>query len=80
MDPESFAYALAEHIADEQAPEDPDSYLVRVVWEVFELHPAVRERVLGDAIADLVEELHRQGDKDAARAVGEAERRIKERS
>lgn len=78
-DPGDFAYALAEHLADGLG-DQADQYLVEAVQELLHLNPGVREQVLGAAISDVREELHRQGDADAARAVEEAEQRIAERS
>ena len=72
----TFAYQLFEHLADVCGEANADLYASRVVAELFELSPIVREHVSDLILADLVEELHRRGPagKDAARLVGAVQR------
>lgn len=74
--PDTFAYQLLEHVGHVHGDENADLYLARVVAELFELSPIVREHVSDLIIADLSEELHRHGQagKDAARVVGVVQR------
>jgi len=76
VDHGTFAYQLFEHLADVHGDAEADLYLARVVAELFELSPIVREHVSDLILADLTEELHRQGQpgRDAARMVGEVQR------
>ena len=57
MDPEMFAYSLIRHLLDEHGEDEAEPYLVRVVEEVVELEPAVRQRLSDLLIAELKEEL-----------------------
>ena len=75
VDPETFGYQLFEHIGDLHGDENADLYLARVVAELFELSPILREHVSDLIIADLTEELHRRGQPDAAKAVLEVQTR-----
>jgi hypothetical protein len=76
MDPGTFAYQLLEHLADVHGDAEADLYLARVVAELFELSPIVREHVSDLILADLTEALHRHGQpgRDAARVVGVVQR------
>ncbi|MDP9477978.1 MAG: hypothetical protein M3R38_20235 [Actinomycetota bacterium] len=55
MDPETFAYTLTEHLADEHGG-DAEEYLFRVVAEVFELEPSIRQRFTSSVLEDFTEE------------------------
>ena len=74
--PDTFAYQLFEHLAVVHGDAEADLYLARVVAELFELSPIVREHVSDLILADLTEELHRHGQpgRDAFRLVGEVQR------
>ena len=74
--PGTFANQLFEHLADVHGDAEADLYLARVVAELFELSPIVREHVNDLILADLTEELHRRGQpgRDASRLVGEVQR------
>ena len=76
VDPGTYAYQLFEHLADVHGDAEADLYLARVVAELFELSPIVREHVNDLILADLTEELHRHGQPglDASRLVGEVQR------
>ncbi len=76
VDPDTFAYQLFEHLADVHGDAEADLYLARVVAELFELSPIVREHVSDLILADLTEELYRHGraGKDAARMAGVVQR------
>ena len=76
VDPRTFAYQLFEHLADVHGDAEADLYLARVVAELFELSPIVREHISDLILADLTEELHRHGraGKDAARMAGVVQR------
>ena len=72
----AFAYQLFEHLAGVHGEADAVLYASRVVAELFELSPIVREHVSDLVLADLTEELHRYGapGRDAARMVAEVQR------
>ncbi len=74
MDPGTFAYQLFEHLAVVHGEADADLHASKVVAELFEISPKVREHV-SDLV--LAEELHRHGQpgRDAARMVAEVQRR-----
>ena len=76
VDPGTFANQLFEHLADVHGDAEADLYLARVVAELFELSPIVREHISDLILADLTEELHRHGraGKDAARMAGVVQR------
>ena len=76
VDPGTFAYQLFEHLADVHGDAEADLYLARVIADLFELSPIVREHVSDLILADLTEELHRHGQpgRDASRLVGEVQR------
>ena len=76
QDAGTFAYSLFEHVADVHGDADADLYVSKVVAELFELSPIVREHVSDLILADLTEELHRRGQpgRDAARMVGVVQR------
>jgi hypothetical protein len=76
VDPGTFAYQLFEHLADVHGDAEADLYLARVVAELFELSPIVREHVSDLILADLTGGLHRHGraGKDAARMAGVVQR------
>lgn len=75
MDPGTFACQLLEHVADVHGDADADLYASRVVAELFELSPIVREHVSDLILTDLTEELHRRGQpgRDAARMVSQVQ-------
>ena len=74
--PGTFAYQLFEYLADVHGDAEADLYLARVVAELFELSPIVREHISDLILADLTEELHRHGraGKDAAKMAGVVQR------
>ncbi len=76
VDPETFALQLAEHVADLHGDDRVDLYLARVVAELFETSPGLREHISDLLLTDLTEELCRRGDagREAARAVAEVQR------
>ena len=76
VDPGTFANQLFEHLADVHGDAEADLYLARVIADLFELSPIVREHVSDLILADLTEELHRHGQpgRDASRLVGEVQR------
>ena len=53
--PDTFAYQLFEHLADVHGDAEADLYLARVVAELFELSPIVREHISDLILADLTE-------------------------
>ncbi|PLS84077.1 MAG: hypothetical protein CYG60_19845 [Actinobacteria bacterium] len=55
VDPEMFAYTLTEHLADEHG-DDSEEYLFRVLAEVFELEPGIRQRFTRSVLEDFTEE------------------------
>jgi hypothetical protein len=57
-----FSFALVEDVASTEGEERLEDYLVEVVAEVFELCPAVRQRISDLLLADLKEEVARQED------------------
>ena len=75
-DPASFASALFEHLNDAHGA-GADLYASRVVAELFELSPIVREHISDLLIlVELSEELYRRGEpgRNAARMVAEVQR------
>ena len=54
-----FAYSLISHLLEEHGEVEAETYLVRVVEEVVELEPAVRERLSDLLLAELKEEIAR---------------------
>lgn len=76
IDPATFACQLLEHLLTIHGDANADLYLARVVAEIFELSPIVREHVSDLLLTDLTEELCRRGDagRDAARMVAEVQR------
>lgn len=74
-DPASFASALFEHLAEAHGT-DADVYASRVVAELCELSPILREHLIDFVLVELVEELHQRGKPgdDAAREVAEVQR------
>ena len=75
-DPATFAHELFAHLAFVHGEADADLYASRVVAELCELSPIVREHISDLILADLTEELHRRGKagRDAAQLVGEVQR------
>jgi len=69
--PETVAVTLAQH-AQATEPE-PQTYLARVVAELFEAEPGVLEHVWDLFFADLLEELGRRGQQVAMKAVIEVQ-------
>ncbi|MDP9480790.1 MAG: hypothetical protein M3R38_34860 [Actinomycetota bacterium] len=55
QDPETFAYALTEHLVDEHG-DDAEEYLFRVLAEVFELEPGILQRFTSSVLEDFTEE------------------------
>jgi len=76
VDPATFAYQLFEHLADVHGDAAANLYLARVVAELFELSPILREHISDLILAELVEELcrRRQAGREVARAVAEVQR------
>jgi len=73
VDPGTFAYQLFEHLADVHGDADADLYASRVVAELFELSPIARQHISDLFFVELTEELHRRGQRDAAKAVLEVQ-------
>jgi hypothetical protein len=69
--PETVAVTLAEHAHDTEP--EPQTFLARVVAELFEAEPGVREHISDLFFVELTEELHRRGEGDAVRAVLEVQ-------
>jgi hypothetical protein len=65
--PETVAVTLAQHAHDTEP--EPQTYLARVVAELFEAEPGVLEHVSDLFFADLSDELSRRGKAEAVRAV-----------
>jgi hypothetical protein len=77
VDPGTFAHQLFEHIANVHGDANTDLYASRVVAELFELSPIVREHISDLLLlTDLTEELYRRGrpGREAARMVAEVQR------
>ena len=54
----TFSYQLAEYVADHVVgDEHADAYLAKVVGELMEIHPAIRERFSDELLDDLKEEI-----------------------
>jgi hypothetical protein len=64
-----FCHALVEDVASTEGEERLEDYLMEVVAEVFELCPAVRQRISDLLLAELKEEVARREDPRHARAV-----------
>lgn len=62
----TFAYQLAEHVADSVGDDRADAYLTETVREVMDLAPAVREAIVADLMTELKEEISRDDSKFAA--------------
>ncbi len=75
-DPATFAAQIFAHVAHVHGDADADLYASRVVAEICELSPIVREQISDLILVELVEELHRHGQpgRDAARMVGVVQR------
>jgi hypothetical protein len=71
---EMFAYQVFEHVANVHGDAEADLYLARVIAELFELSPIVREHISDLFFADLTEELHRHSQRDAAQMVSVVQR------
>ncbi len=69
--PETVALTLAQHAHDTEP--EPETYLARVVAELFSADPGVREHISDLFFADLLEELGRQDQKVAMNAVIEVQ-------
>ena len=74
--PNALARQLFEHLAEVHGDADADLYASRVVAELFDLSPIVREHISDLLFVELTEELHRRGNpgRDAARLVAEVQR------
>jgi hypothetical protein len=74
--PDALARQLFEHIATVHGDANADLYLAKVVAELFELSPILREHLIDFVLVELVEELHQRGKPgvDAAREVAEVQR------
>jgi hypothetical protein len=74
--PGIFASRLFAHLAFVHGDANAGLYASRIVAELFELSPIVREHVSDLLLADLTEELHRRGQpgRDAARMVAVVQR------
>ena len=74
-DPGTFAHRLFEHLTTVHGT-DADLYASRVVAELCELSPVVREHLSDLILVELVQELHRRGNpgREAARLVAEVQR------
>jgi hypothetical protein len=69
--PETVAVTLAQHAHDTEP--EPQTYLARVVAELFEAEPGVREHISDFFFVELTEELGRRGQQDAVRTVLEVQ-------
>ena len=69
VEPETLAYTLVEHVADQVGEDALDAHLVRVVAEVFAIQPGVLSHVIDKWFTDLKEEVVRREDPRHARAV-----------
>ena len=67
LSPETVAVTLAQHAHDTEP--EPQTNLARVVAELFEAEPSVREHISDFFFVELAEELHRRGQQHAAKAV-----------
>ena len=70
--PETVAVTLAQHAHDTEP--EPQTYLARVVGELMEAEPGVREHVSDLFFVELAEELSRRGEADAVRVVLEVQK------
>ncbi len=68
MDPGMFAYSLISHLLDEHGEAAAEPYLIRVVEEVVELEPGVRQRLSDLLLTELKEEIARREDPRFSRA------------
>ncbi len=71
--PETVAVTLAQHAHDTEP--EPQTYLARVVAELFGAEPGVREHISDWFFADLLEELGRRDQQVAMKAVIEVQNR-----
>jgi hypothetical protein len=69
----TFAHELFAHISYVHGDVDADLYISKVVAELFELSPIVREHISDLILVELTEELSRRGQGDAVRAVLEVQ-------
>ena len=69
--PETVAVTLVQHAHDFEL--EPQAYLARVLGELLEAEPGVREHVSDLFFVELTEELSRRGEGDAVRAVLEVQ-------
>ena len=58
----TFAYQLAEHVAERVGDEHADAYLAEVVGELMLLCPAVREGFADELLGELKEEIAQRED------------------
>jgi hypothetical protein len=68
MDPDMFAYSLISDLLDEHREGAAEPYLIRVVEEVLELEPGVRQRLSDLLLTELKEEIARREDPRLSRA------------
>jgi len=71
--PETVAVTLAQHARDTEP--EPQTYLARVVAELFEAEPGVLEYVSDLFFVELTEALSGRGEAEAVQAVLEAQAR-----
>ena len=69
LEPETLAFTLVEHIADQVGEDALDAHLIRVIAEVFAIQPSVLSHVVEKWFIDLKEEVVRREDPRHARAV-----------
>jgi hypothetical protein len=69
--PETIALTLIQHARDSER--EPETYLARVVAELLEAEPVVRQPVSDYFFVELVEALGGRGEAEAVRAVLEVQ-------
>lgn len=69
--PETVAVTLVQHARDTEP--EPQTYLARVVAELFSAEPRVRTHISDLFFADLTDELSKRGEAEAVRAVLEVQ-------
>ena len=69
--PETVAVTLIQHARDTEP--EPQTYLARMVAELFSAEPLVRTHISDLFFADLSDELSRRGEESAMRAVLEVQ-------
>ena len=71
QDAGTFAYALVEHVADQEGDDAAQAYLIEVVEEVMLLDPGVREHFSDALLTELKEKVARREDSHHAHATVE---------